>query len=482
MATKKAVPIIAASFLVGVFCSSLGWSFYFVISGAVFLAGVSLFWDKDKIRIIKIATILIITLALGYFYFSFYNNFKSQREKINFGSKVELFAVISNSPQPSEEYQVFEAKLKGPNRGKIRVFTGTPSLFEYGDLIKIKGKIERNLAGHLPPVSFFPEVELIAPNHGSWIKSQLLKFKEKQIEVFRKFLPKNEAALLSGITLGYRADFSSDLKNKMSKSGTTHIVALSGYNIAILVLAIERALSPILSRRKRFYVVLGIIFLFVLMVGGEASVVRAAIMGILVLFAKEIGRPSEVSRIIILTALAMVLWDPNLLKFNIGFQLSFLSLAGIIYLEPIISNYLKINKRSASFMSWKENAITTFSAQVFVSPVIIQTFGQFSLTSIIANVLILEFVPVAIFFGFILAGLGLLSPFLAFVISKITLLLLAYQIAVIRVFSFLKVSIPNVFASTFFYGIYYSGLIFIILKNRFQTKNNLEFKISHQNN
>ena len=89
----------------------------------------------------------------------------------------------------------------------------------------------------------YPKTELIDSGHGSKIKSSLFSLKEKTINVFQKVLPSENAAFLAGITLGERAEFSKEFKEAMSKSGTTHLVALSGYNITILVLAVAYVLN-----------------------------------------------------------------------------------------------------------------------------------------------------------------------------------------------------------------------------------------------
>ena len=107
---------------------------------------------------------------------------------------------------------------------------------------------------------------------------------------------------MAGITLGERAEFSKEFKEAMSKSGTTHLVALSGYNITILVLAVAYVLNFFASRRLVFWLTLLIIIGFVAMTGAEASVVRAAIMGGIVLLAKRANRLYSFRNAIVIAA------------------------------------------------------------------------------------------------------------------------------------------------------------------------------------
>ena len=195
------------------------------------------------------------------------------------------------------------------------------------------------------------------------------------------------------------------------------------------------------------------------MVGGEASVVRAAIMGALALLAQHVGRPHEVMHLVVLTAVGMILINPTVTYYNLGFQLSFLSLVGIILLEPALRKMLNFKSgREESFLSWKENGLTTISAQLAVLPVVLVNFDYFSITSILANVLILFSVPLTMFLGFLLAGLGSISIFLGYFAAKIVSVLLFYQIGVIKIFSYLSFSFGSINNPMLVYFVFYGFL------------------------
>ena len=131
----------------------------------------------------------------------------------------------------------------------------------------------------------------------------------------------------------------------------------------------------------------------------------------------------------------MLLLDPNLLIFDVGFQLSFTALLGIVYIEPLLKKYSRL-KLDPGFLSWRDNLRQTTAAQLAVAPIVLVVFGTLSPFSLAANVLILEFIPITMLFGFITALAGLVSFNLSLILSLPTSALLAYETFIIYFFSF----------------------------------------------
>ena len=192
---------------------------------------------------------------------------------------------------------------------------------------------------------------------------------------------------------------------------------------------------PPLSRRMTFYLTTCVIALFVIMTGAQASLARAAMMGFLMLLAKEVGRPYSARNAVTFAALGMAFYDPTVVRFDIGFQLSFASLLGIIYLEPYIRRFLKVEDATQGFLRWKTSAATTLSAQLAVAPFLLYHFGRVSPVALVSNILVLATVPVTMFFGFLLGVGGILAKPLGFLFSIPARGLLSYQIAVIGLFA-----------------------------------------------
>lgn len=427
----------ALSFLLGVASASLAWNIYAVLS-IVFLLIIGIIFYTKQLKLWKTFFAFLFLVFLGAFYYHLYLNIESRNQNLIFNEKLSFSGVVSDEPRIYDNYQSIAVELKEPLKGGVRLLTSPVLSFHYGDLISGEGVIQLPDSVVNPSTIAFPKIKVVAKHQGFWLKEKLLGLKSYLISRFEKILPADEEALLAGLTFGYRSDFNKDFRNQMALSGTTHLVALSGYNISILVIATAQVFGYFLSRRKTFYFTALIIFLFVIMVGVEASVVRAAIMGFLALLAREASRIYSMRNAITLTAAAMTLIDPRVLVFNAGFQLSFVSLLGIVYLGPALKKLLKFE--DSGFAGWRENVVTTTSAQLAVLPIIIKTFGQFSLTAILANALILEFIPLTMFFGFLLAAVSSLYSYLGFVAAKLAEVLLLYEVSVIKLFA--KLSIP----------------------------------------
>ncbi|MEK7126668.1 MAG: ComEC/Rec2 family competence protein [Patescibacteria group bacterium] len=234
---------------------------------------------------------------------------------------------------------------------------------------------------------------------------------------------------MAGLLLGNRSEISYDLMQNFNTVGLTHIIAISGYNIT-LVISIVCGLFSFLSRKKR--VIFSIVFVvcFVILVGSSASVVRAAVMGIIGLVAVYFGRVYVASVSLIASAFFMNLWNPRLLVYDVGFELSVLATAGLVYVSAFVSeNFVnKYFKFLPAFAGIRESFSMTLSAQIFVLPLILVYFGRLSLVSPIANLIVLPFIPWIMLFGF-LSGfanffsgwLGNFFGFTAYILMKLVI-------------------------------------------------------------
>ncbi len=467
----------AGFFLVGVFLASSGLSLFFILALASLLAVTIVFCSfLKRSRKLIWAGGLSLMIVIGSAYLYFYRAGQAQDVKIVFDRKIDVHGIIVREPERGTGQQ-FVLDLAPPHSGKILVRERLYPQFFYGDTIHLKGVIQEpqpeGYAHYLAKdgvvgISVFPKTEKVAGGGGSIIRRALFATKGKTIAVFNRILPAEEAAFLAGLTLGERSGFSKELIESLKASGTTHLVALSGYNITLIVVAIRRSLGRMLSRQSAFFLTLGLISLFVVMTGAEASVVRAAIMGAILLLAQEIGRPSSFRNAITLTAFGMALINPLIVRFDVGFQLSFLSLLGITYLAPITKKMLRLKDAPGSF-EWRENLVATIGAQLAVVPLLILYFGTLSLTFLPANILVLGLVPWTMTLGFAVGVLGFFSLFLAQALGWFLHLLLAYELFVIRFFgqfspwNFDSIKLPAVF-------LYYSILLFFVVIYSRRTK------------
>ncbi|MEK7500898.1 MAG: ComEC/Rec2 family competence protein [Patescibacteria group bacterium] len=203
-----------------------------------------------------------------------------------------------------------------------------------------------------------------------------------------KIMPQPEAAVFNGMVLGYDKNIPASLKESYNITGTRHILAISGMNISIVSLMLMNlGLAIGLWRRQAFWLALGGIIAFVLLVGSPPSAVRAGLMAGIVLWARNRGRLFLAWRPLVLAAFFMVLLNPRLLIFDIGFQLSFLAVAGILYFKNFwdrVFGWLPI-KLARELLS------LSFSAQITTWPIILYNFGTFSLIGPVANIFVVPF-------------------------------------------------------------------------------------------
>lgn len=207
-----------------------------------------------------------------------------------------------------------------------------------------------------------------------------------------RLLPEPEAAFSAGLLIGARRSIPERITEAFQRTGTSHLVALSGFNITIIINLVMTLAVRTIGRRRAFWIVSLGILIFVLFVGSQASIVRAGIMGWVAALGSNVGRPSRASNALLLSAAVMVLVKPVILLDDLSFQLSFASTAGLMLLTPIIEPWLSF---VPSKLGLKESLTATTSATVFTLPLILASFGRFSLVALPVNLLALPLIPLA---------------------------------------------------------------------------------------
>lgn len=328
------------------------------------------------------------------------------------------------------------------DKAKVLVTIGRYPEYKYGDELRIVGELQdpivfedfnyKNylLKDGITSVVYYPKVELLSNGQGfySWIFS----FKDKIRQNIYKVMSPPQSEILGAMILGDKNRMSLELKEKLNIAGVRHITAISGLHIFILSTILMSLLLGLgLWRNQAFYISIIIIFLFIAMIGFQPSSVRAGIMASLFLIAQKLGRMSVSSRAIVITGGVMLIINPLLLFYDVGFQLSFLAALGIIYLSSFFRGVLDFIR----LKYLKDILVITFSAYVFTLPVLIYSFGRISLIGPVANVLIIPVVYWIMILGFAFSLIGLVWPFLAWLISFPIWLLLTYIIKVVDMFS-----------------------------------------------
>lgn len=298
------------------------------------------------------------------------------------------------------------------------------SEFDYVDYLRKKG---------IYLIGDGDNLEII--DHKQTLVYLLSKLKNTIVSRVRRVYSEPEASLLLGLVTGYRADFDKSFDEQLSKTGTTHIIAISGFNISLLITLILGFVQYI-GKRMGMLLALGLSIIFCILTGACPSIVRATIMAIVVLIGKELGRESIPSILLLLTAAVMAFFNPFIL-WDISFQLSFLSTIGLVYFFPIFELLFKKNSHFEPISSTAGTFVTTL-------PVIVSTFGQFSILVFISNLLVLSMVSLSTILGLINTVLLLFNIKLGLIFSFINYLPLHYIVWMIETLSKSPVNIINV--------------------------------------
>lgn len=422
-------------FLLGVVIASLELSLLTLIIITLSLAFIfSLFK--------KLSSLILITLfiLLGFFYLT-WNNFQYYNHSIIFNEPISFEGVVIDEPTKNLEKQTLILQLHDLE-GRLIIKTSLYPQYHYGDVLLIKGNI------YPPPPDYygrylkkegvqgtvsFAKISVLRRGEGSLVKRSLINIKQSIVIAYHQLLPFNKASFLAGMTLGEKGGLSKSFLNNLSLSGTRHLTALSGLHLTIVIFIVFGVLNYFLPRKTTSWLTLLFILSFLALTGFKLSASRAVLMAFLAILAKETNRLYSPRNALALAALVLILINPYVLVFDVGFQLSFLAVIGIVYLSPIIKKMLRLKNKG--FLGWKESLSITIAAQLAVAPILIGQFGNFTLTSFLSNILILFTVPVVMILGYLISLIYYIFYPLAVVLSWLVSFLLSYQILIINLFS-----------------------------------------------
>ncbi|RJO62026.1 ComEC family competence protein [candidate division WS5 bacterium] len=413
---------------------------YFDISSVGLFALFAIFF-LVSLSVIPQKWLWLAMIAIGFFFLGIlrFELHKISLEKVFYPKDQETIFRGQVVEPPEDTKKATKIVVSDNEKGaKILLILKPFSGIKYGDYLQVKGRAIKPenesaknslLARGITHEMLFPEIQNAGKDKltlSMQAKSLLYSLRNRFEESINRILPEPESSFLAGLLLGIKRNLPDWLMEDLKVSGTTHLIALSGFNITIIIEGLRLIFSK-KSARLSFFVPLAAIAGFVIMTGSQSSVVRAGIMGSMMLLAHRIGRQSSAAMAIIITAAAMVLINPMILRFDTGFQLSFAAFMGIIYLGPIFKNLLPIKNKSIH-----EIISMTLGAQVMAYPIILYYFGSFSSISLFTNLIVLPFIPVIMLLGFISAALGTVWSGLGHIFSWTALFALRGIIAAIK--------------------------------------------------
>jgi len=251
-------------------------------------------------------------------------------------------------------------------------------------------------------------------------------------------LPEPLASFGMGLLIGQRTNMPVNITNQLIAVGLVHIVAVSGYNLTILVRGVARIRLG--SKYQKLIISLGLIVSFILITGFSASIVRAALVSALSLWAAFYGRRIKPMVLISFAAAFTGLLNPFYVWGDMSWYLSFLAFFGILVIAPIIQ--ARLFRRQPKLIT--SVLLETLSAELMTLPLIVMSFNQLSIISLVANLLIVPLVPLAMLLSALAAAAGALIPQLAGWIAWPAVTLLTYMLDIIH----LLAAIPSVLLHT----------------------------------
>ncbi len=310
--------------------------------------------------------------------------------------------------------------------------------------------------------AFINSYDLVWNNQINILQKFSLQLRENMLDKIYKIYPENEAIFLWWILLWARESLSDEIKENFNNSGLTHFIAVSWFNITILIIFFG-FLVKYFPRIIQFILMSFFIIFFVMIVWDTAPVIRAAIMWVIWYAILLSWRNSHSYTLVILSGLIMVLISPSTLSYDVSFHLSFLAVLGIIFTQVF---WKKIFYFVPSIFAIREALVLTFAAMVFTLPIMIFNFGQLSIMSPFANIAVTWTIPIAMALGFISIIFYYISPILWEISGYFARIFLKFDMLMVDFFWNLDFSVVEFdfwIYKTQLFILYFLVMIFLVL-------------------
>lgn len=435
-------------------CGGTGVYFFAILAAAVGVVRlVSL--RRTHVTRTACATVFFIAAALGVVRMEI-----AVPEHVDYsrvGEKVTLEGQVVVEPDVRDGYTHIVLKTELLEH-LVLVQVRASAVFHYGDTVLVKGVLERphnfkgetgrvfNYVGYLAKDDVYYTLrtyEVDVQGKSTTFRGMLLSIKGAYLSSLKQLLPEPYAALAGGITVGEKRSLGDTLTQRFRDAGLIHVVVLSGYNIAIIVVALMYVLA-FLPRRFAAVVSIGAILAFTLLVGASATVVRAALMGGIGALGIFFRRSYSALYALCIAGIAMVLWNPYVVLYDPSFQLSFMATLGLLLGAPLLLMHLMWVPR---VLGIRELVAVTLATQIAVLPLLVYMMGSVSLVALPVNMVALPAIPLAMLLVFCTAVIGMVSTLVAVPFAWGAQALLAYVIYVVTLATklpFATVVVPSV--------------------------------------
>lgn len=399
------------------------------------------------------------------------------------GQEIKISAKVVSEAKDKEknnEFKISHIKILEDNReyslkGKLIIFSSPYPKVSYGDEVLLTCQIERPeefdgfaydeyLARYsIYAICYYPEIVILSQGNGNIVKSSILMLKTRASYLIESGINEPESGLLNAVFLANKHKMDTDLRDSFSRSGLSHIAAISGLHIGVLVLLLGQALFAFGLRRKQVLVYSTLIIgLYIFMIGFPSSALRAGLMGFGVLLAMSIGRLSSLFRLVLFTAGALLVFNPLLLKADIGFQLSFAAVLGIAMVLGFFEGSLYSSSGIKKYLV--ASLVISFSAQLLTWPIIAYNFEGIPLIFFVPNLLVLWVLPILLIFSLFGIFLSTIIPSFSLVFFLPASIALNYITWVANFFSQIELFYINInYLPISLILLYYSIILLIFI-------------------
>ena len=429
---KRPIVSFCIMLIAGILSVYLTDSLLFVICMSVLLAVLYAVFSKAPVKGAFIPAAMLAFYLLGAVEFLALDHAQLNAFDDYNGNGVKVRGYIASEPVQKNGKVTYVVRVSGIGKGyfdaglvekggKILLSTlpdANTSFFDYGREITFEGVLtqpkgvrnpggfdyRRYLAQQGVGASVFSYPYAIgtgAGKRGNFLIQAGLTVRGRIVDVIKKSLPHQQAGLLNGMLIGYREDLSEEVQEAFSNAGLTHIMAVSGANVAFLILPLSFLLKLLHIKKKTANImIIAFLGMFVFVTGFEPSVLRAVLMADVLLVSAVLYREPDVYAALAVSCIILLAASPGML-FNIGFQLSYGATLGIVML------YKNINKLiSCRYIPGKAAEV---AAQLGVLPVTLIYFNRLSLVSVISNILAAPLLELITILGMLMALLGQFS-------------------------------------------------------------------------
>ena len=443
----------------------------------IFLSALIVMRSGSFYKIILIALAgLILGISRGADYHKILNEYEVYyHQKITGQAVAAEDAAYGRNGQLSFAVRDFKTDKGIGLRGKIMISGyGANAVYE-GDRVHFSGKFYPGYGAYQGRISY---AELSVRKRGN---STVSNFRRSFAAGLQSVLPEPSASFAMGILIGQRSALPEEVKKALLMIGLTHIIAVSGYNLTIILNATNSLLRQ-QSKRLATLLAISLIATFLMLTGSSASIVRAAIISLLSIFATYHGRKIKPLVLISLAASITAWANPVYLWSDASWHLSFLAFAGILILAPLIKSRVKI---AVSNTLIGAVALESICAEIMTMPYLAHSFGQISLIGLAANLLIASMVPAAMLASLVAGIVGIFNIGLTSFLAWPAVIILGAMLSLSNILA----QIPGVFVEnikislvTMIACYIFTGIFIGLLHNKTKDSKHVNITDTEQNN